>query len=104
MPNYVLAYHGGGKPDTREEGEKMMAAWNKWVEDLGDQMVEPGNPVGKSYTVSASGVEDHGGANPLMGYSVVKADNIEAALEIAKGCAHLLMKNATIEVAEQMQM
>ena len=34
MPNFVFAYHGGKKPETPEEGQKAMAAWNKWFQVL----------------------------------------------------------------------
>ncbi|VAV98976.1 identified by similarity to GB:BAB50844.1, partial [hydrothermal vent metagenome] len=57
-----------------------------------------GNPVGMSKTVTSSGVEDNGGANPLSGYTVVQADNIDAATALCKGSPHL--NGGTIEVAE----
>lgn len=103
MSNYIFAYHGGRMPDTPEEGARVMAQWERWIGSLGDRMVNPGNPVGKSKTVSASGVTDDGGANPLSGYSIVTADSIEAALDLAKGCPHLDY-DGTIEVAEVMEM
>lgn len=102
MPDYIFAYHGGKKPESPEDGAKMMAEWQAWIAGLGDTMVNPGTPLGKSRTVSAGGVADDGGSNPIMGYSVVKADGIDAAVEIAKGCPFLEM--GTIEVAEMMEM
>lgn len=102
MPNYILAYHPGKMPETPEAGAKLRAKWKTWVDGLGDAMVDPGTPLGKSWTVSAGGVSDDGGANPLMGFSVVKADSIDAALGIAKACPHLAI--GTIEVAEMKQM
>ena len=103
MPNFVFAYHGGGKPETPEAGEKAMAAWSKWFQDMGDQVIEPGHPVGMSRTVSADGVADHGGSNPLSGISIVRADDHDAAVELAKGCP-ILADGGTVEVAEAMQM
>ncbi len=38
----------------------------------------------------------------MMGFSVVKADSMDAALEMAKGCPFLEM--GTVEVAEMMEM
>ena len=55
-----------------------------------------------SKTVGAGGVADDGGPNPLSGFSVVKADSMDAALELAKGCPFLEM--GTIEVAQMMEM
>ena len=102
MPKYVLAYHGGKKPESPEQGAELMARWQAWVEGLGDTMVNPGTPLGMSKTASADGVTDDGGPNPLSGFSVVNAASIEDAVEIAKGCPFLEM--GTIEVAEMMKM
>lgn len=102
MPQFIFAYHGGQKPDSPEEGAKMMARWAAWIDDLGDAMVNPGNPVGKSKTVSAGGVADDGGSNPLAGFSIVQADDIGAAITMAKACPFVEM--GSIEVAEIMEM
>lgn len=100
MPNYVFAYHGGGMPETAEEGAKVMAAWNSWYGSMGEAVVDGGAPVGKSVTVSSRGIANDGGANPLSGYTVVKADSIEAACEMAKGCPMVVAGNGSVEVAQ----
>ena len=102
MPNFIYAYHGGKKPETPEEGAQEMAKWEAWFKDLGAAVVNPGNPVGLSKTVSASGVADNGGANPLSGFTIVQADTIDQAAEMAKGCP--MMGSGTVEVAEIMEM
>ena len=104
MPQYIFAYHGGKKPETEEEGAKEMAAWSSWFENMGEAVQIPGNPVGMSKTVSAEGVSDHGGANPLSGYTVVKADSIEAACDMAKGCPMVSDGHGSVEVAEVIEM
>ncbi len=80
-----------------------MAKWKAWVGGLGDAVVNPGTPLGKSRIVSSDGVSDDGGSNPLNGFSIVKADSMDAALEMAKGCPFLGI-GGTIEVAEVMEM
>ena len=102
MANYIFAYHGGKMPETPEEGAAVMAKWQAWFGALGDAVVDGGAPVGQSKTVSSSGAADGGGANPLSGYSIVKADNIDAAIEMAKGCP--ILEHGTVEVAEAMEM
>jgi len=102
MPNYILAYHGGKKPESPEEGAKHMAKWKAWMTGLGDAMVNPGTPLGKSKTVSADGVSNDGGPNPLAGYSIVQADDIDGAVKMAITCPFLEM--GTIEVAQVMEM
>ena len=102
MPNFILAYHGGKIPETKEEQDKVMAAWMAWFGGMGDAVVDAGNPVGMSSTISNTGVVDNGGANPLSGYSILKAADMAAAIELAKGCPQTL--NGTVEVAEIMPM
>ncbi len=102
MSKYILAYHGGKKPESPEEGDKHMAKWKAWIDGLGDAVVNPGTSLGMSKTVSSGGVSDDGGSNPLSGFSIVEADSMDAALEMAKACPFL--EFGTIEVAEVKQM
>jgi len=101
MPNYLLAYHGGGGMAQDEAARNaIMAQWGKWFQELGAALVDGGNPVMRAKTISSKGaVADGGGQNPVSGYSVVKADNLDAAVKLAKGCP-VLVGGGTIEVAE----
>ena len=103
MSNYIFAYHGVKMPESPEEGAKQMAKWKAWVGGLGDAVVNPGTYLGMSKTVSSGGVSDDGGSNPLLGFTIVKADSMDAALEMAKACPHLGL-GGTLEVAEVMEM
>ncbi len=102
MSNYVLTYYGEPKFKSPEEGGKYMAKWQAWVGNLGDALVNPGVPFGKSKTVSSNGVSDDAGSNRVTGFSIVKADSMDAALKIAKGCPHL--EHGTMGVHEAMEM
>lgn len=104
MANYVLAYHGGGMPETEEEGRKVMAAWEAWYGELGSSLVDGGAPTGQAKTVAPDGsVHDGGGANPLSGYTVVSASSIDEAVALAKGCP-IVSAGGSIEVAEALDM
>ncbi|SHK21962.1 Uncharacterized conserved protein [Shimia gijangensis] len=103
MAKFIYVYHGGGRPETPEEGERVMAAWMNWMQNLGDAIVDGGNPVGMSKTVTAGGVEDGGGSNPVSGYTLVKATDIDAACAMAKGCP-IFASGGSVEVAEAMDM
>ncbi|NOC85359.1 YciI family protein [Ruegeria sp. HKCCD6428] len=100
MPKFLFVYHGGHTPTDPAEIESTMAAWGAWFQDMGDALDIPGNPVGQSYTVSSNGVVDNGGANPASGFTVIKADNIDAATEMAKGCPMVVNGTGSVEVAE----
>ena len=102
MPEYIIAYHGGKEPGSPEEGAAQMAKWKAWMDGLGEAIVNPGTPMGMNKKVTSDGVSDEDGANRLTGYSIVKADNMDAAIEMAKACPFLEI--GTLEVAELMQM
>lgn len=103
MPDYILAYHGGKMPESPEEGAEHMAKWEAWAGGLGDSLINRGTPLGKSKTVSSSGVTDGGGPNPLIGYSILKAENIDAAVKMVEDSPHINF-GGTMVVAEMMEM
>lgn len=103
MPKFVFAYHGGPKSMSREDGAAYMTRWKAWTEGLGAALVDPGMAVGASKTVSASGVADNGGSNPISGVSVVEADDIGGAITMAKACPHLGI-GGSIEIAPVLDM
>jgi len=81
-----------------------MAEWGAWFASIGDALAVPGAPLGASSTVSASGVAEGGGANPVSGYSVVNADNMDGATAIAKGCPMVKNGSGSVEVSEVIEM
>lgn len=103
MPNYMFIYHGGKTPETPEEGEKTMAAWMAWMEEVGDAWIDRGAPAGMSMTVFADRTTEDGGANPVTGYSLVTAASQKAACDMARGCP-LVADGGSVEVAEAIQM
>ena len=103
MARFLYVYHGGKMPETEEEGRQSMAAWREWLGGMGARALDPGNPVGKSTTVTPGGVTDNGGANPSSGYTIVEAGSIDEAVEMAKGCP-ILSNEGTVEVAQIIEM
>ncbi len=66
---------------------------------MGDAVVSPGQPLGPSQIVRQGGqVEDLSGPQALMGYTIVQAETIEEAIEMAKACPFLAI--GSIEVAQ----
>jgi len=104
MPKYILAYHGGGAAESESEQAEVMAAWGAWLGSLGDAVVDSGNPTGASTTLKADGsASAGGGANPLTGYSLINATDLDGAVSLAKGCP-IFASGGTIEVAEAIEM
>ncbi len=99
MANFLLVYHGGSMPESPEGGAKVTKAWTDWFSALGGAVVDGGNPVSQVKTIAADGSVSDGGVNPSSGYSVIKADSLDAAVALAKGCP-VLSGGASVEVAE----
>jgi hypothetical protein len=98
MANYLFAYTGGSMAQTDAEREAAMAAWGQWFGQLGSAIVDAGNPFGPSSSVDSSG--SNGAAKTgLSGYSVITADSLDAAAELAKGCP-VLAHGGKVDVYE----
>jgi hypothetical protein len=63
MKKFVIFHYGFEKPT-----QEIMDSWNKWFAALGDKIVDP------------LGLES------LTGYTIINAESIDAAENIAKGC------------------
>src|ERR1051326_7088769 len=100
MANYVLVYKGGGgmAPDEASR-QKVMQAWGQWFGSLGDRLVDGGNPFGPSASIAPNGNVTNGAGSGLTGYSILKADDLQAATNAAKGCP-VLADGGTVEVYE----
>jgi len=101
MANYLLVYKGGSgnRPQTPEEQKKVMDAWTGWFGQMGAAVVDGGNPFGPSASLSSDKSVKEGASSGLTGYSILKADSLQAAAELAKGCPHL-SDGGTVEVYE----
>jgi len=97
MGKYVLAYKGGGIPQTEEEQKQVMDAWTAWFGSLGNSVVDIGNPFGASAAVNG------GGTSGLTGYSIVNADSLDDAVAKASSCP-IIEGGGGVEVYETMDM
>ena len=91
MNNFLLVYTGGGMPETEEEQAVVLKAWDAWFGILGDHLVDGGNPTGPvAKTIkSDKSVVDGPDGKMASGYSMIKAESYDSALELAKGCPML---------------
>jgi hypothetical protein len=98
MANYLLTFHGGSMPETKEAQDQAMAAWSAWFGKIGDALVDAGNPISKSKAISPDGSVMDATSAPA-GYTVIKADDLDAAVELSKGCP-VLAGGAVVVVSE----
>jgi hypothetical protein len=69
------------------EDDTRRREWVAWSERVGDALVDLGHPFGEGRAVHASGSK---AANTgITGYSIIRADDIEAATDLVQGHPHL---------------
>jgi hypothetical protein len=107
MKEYLLLLRGG-KPmanKTEAENKAEMQAWIAYMGGLAhNEQLAGGSPlVGGGQTVSANRTVAEAITSAkegiVGGYLIVKADSLDAAAEIAKGCSHIA-NEGNIEVRE----
>jgi hypothetical protein len=104
MANYVFAYSGGnGVAADEAERNAQMAKWGQWLGELGPAVVDGGAPTGTAKTVGVGGSVSDGGSRGLTGYSIVSADSLDSAVELAKGCP-VLETGGAVDVYEAVAM
>ena len=98
MANFLLTFHGGGMPETKEEQDRVMQAWTAWFAALGAALVDGGNPISQARAISPDGAVMDATSAPT-GYSILRAGDLDSAVALAKGCP-VLAGGATVLVSE----
>ncbi len=101
MANFVLLYSGGGMPASEAEQQAVMKAWEGWFSKIGSAVVDQGDPfTPAAKTITPEGKVSDGPVGTMAtGYSIIKADSLDAAVAMAKGCP-VLQGGAKITVYE----
>jgi hypothetical protein len=82
MTKYVFSFR---VPSEYAPGAETAAEWQAWFGGMGSALVDVGNAV----TDYASLGEVGGSGSRMVGYSVVSAEDIDAAVALAKNCPAL---------------
>ena len=107
MQQYLVLYYASAeamqammKP-TPEDMQAVIAAWKAWAERCGDALVQmsPLKPGGRM-TASGSSANEMG----VVTYSVVQAEDMEAAQALLADHPHLATAGCGIEVYETMSL
>lgn len=109
MTEFTLLYRGGDlRRHSPEEIQKIYQKWAAWFEDLKKKnaLVAIGHPLEKETLIvqSDKSVSDGPFAEAkdvVGGYSIVSADSLKAAAELAKGCP-ILERGGSVEVRPNM--
>ena len=78
MPKFVFSYR---VPQDYRPGTETGKAWQAWFDGLGASQIEQGNAV-----IATRKLGNLGDGTRLGGYSMVAAEDMEAATALADGC------------------
>jgi hypothetical protein len=84
VKKYILVYYGGKMESDPKKVQASMMAWIKWFQDLGKAVVDTGNLTMPGNSLSAKGVKKGGIGEPVTGYSILQANNLDAVTDMAK--------------------
>ena len=104
MTKYVFIYHApmtpaDAAPPSQEQMDAVMGEWNAWAGKVGDGMVDFGTPLAGGTRVTTEGTAPS--TREVAGYSIIEADSMDAALELARRPPHQSMPGGCeIEVHE----
>ena len=106
MAKFLFVYRGGSaamRKMTPEEMQQSMQKWGAWIAegmqkgwmlDAGDGLTEEGRIVKAKAVTDGPFVESK---EIVGGFSIVQAETVDAAAELAKGCPGLL-SGSSVEV------
>lgn len=102
MSQFGLLYVGEPQFSSPEEGQANAQKYMEWLNDLGDAIVNRGIPMGPPTRVTADGVSSEARADRLTGLTIVEAEDMDAAIEIAKNCPYVEV--AALDVVQIFEM
>jgi hypothetical protein len=85
-----------------EEMKKGMEPWLAWYKKCGKAIVDQGAPLGKGACIDKKGTAK--GQTQVTGYTIIQANDMDAAKAMVTDHPHLMMPKASIEVLEIMPM
>lgn len=101
MPGFLYIYHAPPLPAdaperTPAEVEAAMKPWFDWRERVGAGMVDFGAPTADGVRVSSTGTSPS--TLQVVGYSIIEAADLDAAIGLTDGHPHLAWPGGEIEV------
>jgi hypothetical protein len=101
VAKFLFAYRGGQGVAAEADRAAEMAKWGAWFGQLGDAVVDGGNPFAGSTAVTSGGTAS--AASGLGGYSIVTATSLAEAARLTEGCP-VLDQGGTVDVYECIEM
>lgn len=107
MKDFMLLFRGGDgrKLDSPDEVQAHMQKWMVWVKDLnekghhagGHPLLDNGKTISGTKNIVSDGPFTEG-KEIVGGYLLIKAESLEQATELSKGCPTLDFEDGIVEI------
>lgn len=99
MKKFIILYNGPATPAEQmppEQSKAIMEKWAEWMGKIGDAMLDMGQPMANGEAVIDDG--SAGKATELSGYSIIQAQDMEAAKKLVEDHPFLSDKSGKFSV------
>ena len=84
MARFLVTYYVGDMPQDPESIAQARRAFAQWAVKTGAALADIGAPTRSATTIASDGVHDDAPAEPFMGWSVIEAEDGNAAVCLMK--------------------
>ena len=82
MARFLVTYYAGDMPQDPESIAQTRRAFIQWAAKAGAALTDVGAPIRSATTISSDGIHDGTLAGPFMGWSVIEAEDGNAAVRL----------------------
>jgi hypothetical protein len=82
MARFLVTYHAGDMPQDPESITHARSALAQWAAKTGAALADMGAPIRSATTISSDGIHNGAPAWPFMGWSVIEAEDVDAAVRL----------------------
>ena len=84
MARFLITYYAGEMPQDAESIAQARRAFAQWAAKMGAALADVGTPIRSVTTISSAGIHNGTPAGPFMGWSVIEAEDGNAAIRLMK--------------------
>jgi hypothetical protein len=82
MARFLITYYAGDMPQDPESITQTRRALIQWAAKTGEALADLGAPIRSTTTISGDGIHDGTPAGSFMGWSVIEAEDTNAAIRL----------------------
>jgi hypothetical protein len=99
MARFLITYYAGDMPQDPESIAQARRAFTQWAAKTGAALADLGAPIRSATTISSDGIHDGAPTGSFMGWSVIEAEDRNAATSLL-GDHPFLGRGGILQISE----